>query len=106
MSFGPPGAMGTIQRTGLVGYDCAHAKRAPVGSAAAPAVRYKNLRRGSFMASPVCDWYPWLRVPLAAVASAALIRFYGGGFPSKPKDCRGSTATAKAATAEISTDAH
>jgi thiamine pyrophosphate-dependent acetolactate synthase large subunit-like protein len=45
--------------------------------------------------------------PLGAVASGALIRFYGAfRLPLKNKDCPVSTATAKAATAEISTDAH
>jgi hypothetical protein len=36
-------------RTGRVGYACAHAIRDTVGSAAAPAARWRNWRRGSFM---------------------------------------------------------
>src|SRR6266481_484527 len=50
MSVVPPGAKPTIKRTGRVGYDCAPAIREIVGSAAAPAARRRNRRRGSFIA--------------------------------------------------------
>src|SRR3954468_7335821 len=53
MSFGPPGAMGTIQRTGLAGYDCAHAVPEVARSAAAAAARCRNLRRASCIAIPL-----------------------------------------------------
>ena len=43
----PAGNVTTI-RTGVVGYDCALAIRDTAGSAAAPATRRRNLRRGSF----------------------------------------------------------
>src|SRR6476659_7346975 len=51
MSVGPPAANATIQRTGRTGYVCALAMRDKTGSAAAPAARCKNVRRGSFMAT-------------------------------------------------------
>jgi hypothetical protein len=42
-----------MMRTGRDGYACAEAKREKPGSAAAPAARCKNWRRGSFIvASP------------------------------------------------------
>src|SRR5262245_24394048 len=44
----PPGAKPTTKRTGRVGYACALAIRDTVGSAAAPAARCRNVRRGSF----------------------------------------------------------
>src|SRR5262249_38003148 len=52
-SVSPAGANGTITRTGRVGYACAQPMRDTAGSAAAPAARCKNARRGSFMASPL-----------------------------------------------------
>src|SRR6516165_10830958 len=51
-SAGPPAAKPTMMRTGRVGYACAHATRDTAGSAAAPAARRKNFRRGSFMLNP------------------------------------------------------
>src|SRR6266702_5520560 len=48
-SVGPPGANGTTMRTGRVGQACDHAIRDTAGSAAAPAARCKNFRRGSFI---------------------------------------------------------
>src|SRR5262245_3409776 len=47
MSVGPPGAKPTIIRTVRVGYACARAWRGNVGSAAAPAARCRNRRRGN-----------------------------------------------------------
>src|SRR6516164_1686766 len=52
MSVAPAGPNGTIKRTGRVGYACAHATRDKAGSAAAPAARRKNFRRGSFISNP------------------------------------------------------
>src|SRR5205823_2957877 len=49
MSVPPPGASPTMMRTGRAGYVCARAVRARTGSAIAPAVRRRNLRRASFM---------------------------------------------------------
>src|SRR6476620_615615 len=54
MSFGPPAAKATTTRTGRVGYGCALATCGANGSAAAPAARCKNVRRGSFIAVPLC----------------------------------------------------
>jgi hypothetical protein len=51
MSFGPPAAKPTTMRTGRDGYVCAHATCDTTGSAAAPAARCRNLRRGSFIGS-------------------------------------------------------
>src|SRR4029077_19734900 len=55
MSFGPPAAKATTTRTGRVGYACALATCGANGSAAAPAAKYRNLRRGSFIAVPLCS---------------------------------------------------
>src|SRR5262245_52450043 len=52
MSVGPPAAKGATTRTGRVGYACAFAIRDTAGSAAAPAARCRNCRRGSFMTLP------------------------------------------------------
>src|SRR5262245_47004747 len=52
MSGEPPAADVTIKRTGRVGYACAPATRERAGTAAAPAARCRNLRRGSFIAQP------------------------------------------------------
>src|SRR6516164_11185845 len=49
MSVAPAGPTGTIKRTGRDGYACAHAIRETAGSAAAPAARCRNCRRGSFI---------------------------------------------------------
>src|SRR5215470_8916251 len=49
MSWVPPAAMGTTKRTGRAGYACAQATRDAADSAAAPAVRCRNRRRGSFI---------------------------------------------------------
>src|SRR6516162_7545564 len=49
MSVDPPGANGTIKRTGRVGYVCPFAMSGTTGRAAAPAARCRNRRRGSFM---------------------------------------------------------
>src|SRR5262249_28849940 len=49
MSFGPPAGNPTTMRTGLVGYVCADPAPETNGSAAAPAARCKNVRRGSFI---------------------------------------------------------
>src|SRR5262245_9743119 len=49
MSVGPPGAYGTITRTGRAGYDCARALRENADSAAVPAARCRNCLRGSFI---------------------------------------------------------
>src|SRR5262249_5535963 len=49
MSGPLPGTMPMIKRTGRSGYACALANRDTAGSAAAPAARCKNVRRGSFM---------------------------------------------------------
>src|SRR5262249_12219032 len=57
MSYPPPAGAGTTMRTVRVGYDCAQAMRDTTGSAAAPAARCKNVRRGSFV----------LNLPLASV---------------------------------------
>src|SRR5712671_4159584 len=43
-----PGPKGTMILTGLVGKACARAIRDAAGSAAAPAARCRNCRRGSF----------------------------------------------------------
>src|SRR5262245_2025541 len=43
------GGKGATTRTGRVGYACAFAIRDTAGSAAAPAARCRNCRRGSFM---------------------------------------------------------
>src|SRR5262249_45748348 len=48
MSGKPPGAVAATMRTGRVGEACAGAMRDKAGSAAAPAARCKNVRRGSF----------------------------------------------------------
>src|SRR5262249_15905361 len=48
-SYPPPAGAGTIRRTGRDGYACAHATRDTDGSAATPAVRCRNFRRGSFI---------------------------------------------------------
>src|SRR5262245_65611967 len=52
MSTPPPAGKPTIKRTGRVGYACAHAIRDRAGSAAAPAARCRNVRRGSFISIP------------------------------------------------------
>src|SRR5262249_22403986 len=52
VSNAPPGGNGTTSRIGRVGYACAQAMRETAGSAAAPAARCKNLRRGSFILNP------------------------------------------------------
>ena len=49
MSVDPPGANGTIKRTGRVGYVCPFAMSGTTGRAAAPAARCRNRRRGSLM---------------------------------------------------------
>src|SRR5208282_1511005 len=51
MSDEPPAGNGTIMRTVRVGYACAHAIRDTVGSAAGPAARCRNRRRGIFIAT-------------------------------------------------------
>src|SRR5262245_36309481 len=52
MSIWPPGGNGTIMRTGRDGKVCSHAIRDTAGSAAAPAARCRNCRRGSFIFEP------------------------------------------------------
>src|SRR5262249_8374764 len=52
ISVPPPGAYPTITRTGREGYACARAVRETAGSAAAPAARCRNRRRGSFISIP------------------------------------------------------
>src|SRR5438552_9139352 len=49
MSIVLPAAPGTTMRTARVGYACALAIRETAGSAAAPAARCRNCRRGSFI---------------------------------------------------------
>src|SRR6478736_7929355 len=51
MSGEPPAATVTIKRTGRDGYVCALATHDMIGSAAAPAARCKNVRRGNFIVS-------------------------------------------------------
>src|SRR5262245_43057080 len=51
-SVDPPAANGTTIVTGRVGKACAHATRETAGSAAAPAARCRNCRRGSFTLNP------------------------------------------------------
>ena len=53
MSGEPPAATVTIKRTGRDGYVCALATHDMIGSAAAPAARCKNVRRGNFIVSRV-----------------------------------------------------
>jgi hypothetical protein len=52
MSAEPPGGAPTTIRTGRAGYACALAERGKAGSAAAPAARCRNRRRGILMALP------------------------------------------------------
>src|SRR5215472_5241061 len=51
MSGVPPTKVGTITRTGRVGYVCAQTARGMTVSAPAPAASCKNLRRESFTGS-------------------------------------------------------
>ena len=52
----PPGANGTIMVIGRIGYACAQAVPDAVGSAAVPAAKRKNVRRGSFMPPSQIMW--------------------------------------------------
>src|SRR4029453_14890873 len=52
VSAPPPGGNPTIRRTGRDGYACALADPNTIGSAAAPAARCKNCRRGKFISIP------------------------------------------------------
>src|SRR5450631_441387 len=66
-SLAPPAGNPTMMRTGRVGYACARAMHDMVGSAAAPAARCRNWRRGIFIAL----------LPLTAAFAAVYWRDYG-----------------------------
>src|ERR1700686_434514 len=79
---GVPPVGPAIKRTGRVGQDCDHAMRAAAGSAAAPAARYRNRRRGSFMMFPQRrskqTLLNWISTYLLKLAEQTIIRLVSG----------------------------